>query len=247
MTQDGDLVAVGGDLAPETLLGAYSRGLFPMPFDGVAHRDPGEVGEPRPGPGAAGSGRSDSTLAWFRPQERGVLLPGRYRLTTSLRRQLKHFSFTLDAEFAEVTTRCGDPRRDHGWINAEFIAAYMLLHEQGFAHSIETWRDGELVGGLYGVSVGGLFAGESMFHAPTPAGRDASKAALIALCALLEGAPEPALQLIDTQWVTPHLESLGVMGVSAADYDVLRGRALTAVSGLATNPGRFRLDARALA
>ena len=106
---------------------------------------------------------------------------------------------------------CADPRRPHGWIDESFVAAYTRLHELGWAHSVETWHDGELVGGLYGVRIGGLFAGESMFHRVT----DASKVACWATVELLrlDGAP-----LFDVQWTTPHLRTLGAVDVTRAEY-----------------------------
>jgi leucyl/phenylalanyl-tRNA--protein transferase len=106
---------------------------------------------------------------------------------------------------------CADPVRPHGWIDDSFVDAYVALHQLGWAHSIETWHDGELVGGLYGVSIGGLFAGESMFHRAT----DASKVALLNAVELLAAG---GATLFDVQWVTPHLESLGAIGIARAEY-----------------------------
>ena len=107
---------------------------------------------------------------------------------------------------------CADPSRDGGWINSAFIDAYEELHRLGWAHSVEAWQDGELVGGLYGLEIGGLFAGESMFHRA----RDASKAALVGLVSLLRDAPAP--RVLDVQWRTDHLASLGVVEIPRADY-----------------------------
>jgi leucyl/phenylalanyl-tRNA--protein transferase len=107
--------------------------------------------------------------------------------------------------------RCGDPRRPHGWINDEFVGAYVRLHQMGWAHSVETWLDGELVGGLYGVRIGGFFAGESMFHSAT----DASKVALVAL---VEHLRATGASLLDVQWSTEHLASLGVVEIPRAEY-----------------------------
>jgi leucyl/phenylalanyl-tRNA---protein transferase len=110
-----------------------------------------------------------------------------------------------------VIDACADPRRPSGWIDDQIRTAYLRLHDLGWVHSVETWRDGRLVGGLYGVAMGGLFAGESMFHHET----DASKVALLGLAALLDDGQD---RLVDTQWQTPHLASLGVQEVSRADY-----------------------------
>jgi len=185
-----DLVALGADLGPGTLLAAYRRGLFPMP--GGRDRDP---------------------VYWFCPVRRGVLPLDGLRVSRSLRRTLKRFEIRVDTAFDEVVEACADPDRPQGWIDDEIRAAYGRLHELGWAHSVETWRDGRLVGGLYGVAVGGLFAGESMFHRET----DASKAALCALVAELRDAHAEG-RLLDVQWQTPHLASLGVVEVSREEY-----------------------------
>jgi leucyl/phenylalanyl-tRNA--protein transferase len=113
---------------------------------------------------------------------------------------------------------CGDPSRPHGWINLEFIRAYSHLHAMGWAHSVEVFHDNHLVGGVYGVRVGKLFAGESMFHTQT----DASKAALVALVALLDAA---GITLFDVQWTTPHLTSLGAIDIPRSDYLALLAQA----------------------
>ena len=186
-SDEGGLVAVGADLEPATLLAAYSRGLFPMPL--------------KPG------GR----IGWWSPPERGVLEPGGLIVHRSLRRACRRSEVRVNTAFAEVVDGCADPDRPHGWIDAQMRAAYVRFHRAGFAHSVETWRDGELVGGLYGVAVGGLFAGESMFYRA----RDASKVALVALAdGLLDGHP----RLIDVQWATPHLRSLGAGTVPRRQY-----------------------------
>jgi leucyl/phenylalanyl-tRNA--protein transferase len=190
-TPKDDLVGVGADLEPGTLLMAYRAGLFPM---GV-----GEDGSPPTG--------------WWSPDPRGVLLPGQIRVSHSLRKSLRHFDIRVDTAFAEVIEACADPSRDGRWITPGIIAAYTRLHELGWAHSVEAWRDGELQGGLYGLALGGLFAGESMFHRAT----DASKCALVSLTDLVFADREPG-RIIDVQWVTPHLASLGVTGVPRSDY-----------------------------
>ena len=185
-----DLVAIGADLEPGTLLAAYRRGLFPMP-----------------------SGTPRDPMYWFCPVRRGVLPLERLRVTRSTRRSLRDFEIRVDTAFADVVAGCADPSRPSGWIDGEIAAAYLRLHELGWAHSVETWQDGRLAGGLYGVAIGGLFAGESMFHRA----RDASKVALVALVELL--ADEHAgRRLLDVQWLTPHLASLGAVEVSRAAY-----------------------------
>lgn len=181
-----DLVAVGADLEPGTLLAAYRAGLFPMP-----------------------EGRS---VGWWCPAHRGVLHLDELRVSRSLRRSAGRFEVRVDTAFAEVLAGCADPRRPHGWIDRRIARAYTELHRLGWAHSVETWREGRLVGGLYGVAIGGLFAGESMFHTET----DASKVALLGLVEGLraDGAP----RLVDVQWATPHLRSLGVRAIPRAAY-----------------------------
>jgi len=191
-----DMVAVGADLAPGTLLAAYRLGLFPMPGD-----EPGEI-------------------LWFSPALRGVLPLDGLRVTSSLRKSAKHFEIRVDTAFRAVMEACADPARDGGWISAEIVEAYEELHRLGWAHSVEAWRDGELVGGLYGIEIGGLFAGESMFHRV----RDTSKAALVGLVSLLRAAPGP--RVLDVQWRTDHLATLGVIEVPRADYLELLDEAL---------------------
>lgn len=190
---DGDLVAAGADLAPGTLLTAYRRGLFPMPVDG---------------PRARGT-----EVAWWSPERRGVLPLAGLRVSRSLRQASRHFEIRRDTSFAEVVRRCADPTRSGGWIDDPIIAAYSELHRLGWAHSVETWRDDELVGGLYGVAIGGLFAGESMFAGA----RDASKVALMGLVELLSD-DHADQRLLDTQWQTPHLASLGVLEIPRRVY-----------------------------
>lgn len=191
---DGDLVAIGADLAPGTVLAAYRRGLFPMAVEG---------------PGAQGR----SALAWWSPEQRGVLPLSSLRVTHSMRQSARRFEIRVDSAFAEVVAGCADPSRSGGWIDEEIVAAYTELHELGWAHSVECWRDGELAGGLYGVAIGGLFAGESMFTRV----RDASKVALMALVGLLSD-EYADLRLLDTQWRTPHLATLGVQEIPRQEY-----------------------------
>ncbi len=184
-----DLVAIGADLAPGTLLAAYRGGLFPMPGDGV------------------------DGLLWWSPLERGVLPLDRLRVSRSLRQACRTMEIRVDTAFCDVVRACADPRREGGWIDDEVASAYATLHELGWAHSVEAWRDGELVGGLYGVAIGGLFAGESMFHRV----RDASKVALVGLVDVLRD-DLAGRRLLDVQWSTPHLESLGVVTVPRKSY-----------------------------
>jgi leucyl/phenylalanyl-tRNA--protein transferase len=186
---DDDLVAIGADLEPGTLLAAYRQGLFPMP-----------------------SGPGDPPY-WFCPVRRGVLPVDNIRVSRSLRRSLGRFELRLDTSFEDVVAGCADPSRTGGWITEAIATAYVRLHRLGWAHSVETWRDGRLVGGVYGVAIGGLFAGESMFHRET----DASKAALVGLVDLLTDG-YAATRLLDVQWRTPHLASLGVVDMSRAAY-----------------------------
>ncbi len=187
---DDDLVAVGADLQPGTVLAAYRSGLFPMPIGG--RRQP---------------------MAWWSPVRRGVLPLDALRVSRSLRRSGRDFEIRVDTAFAEVVEACADRRRPGAWIDARVRAAYERLHALGWAHSVEAWRDDRLVGGLYGVAVGGLFAGESMFHHE----RDASKVALVALVERLRD-EHAEHRLVDVQWVTPHLASLGVVEMERTRY-----------------------------
>jgi leucyl/phenylalanyl-tRNA--protein transferase len=186
-----DLVGIGADLEPGTLLAAYRRGLFPMP-----------------------SGHPGDPMYWFCPVLRGVLPLDGLRVSRSLRRSTRDFESRVDTAFEEVVAACAEPNREQGWIDDEIREAYCELHRLGWAHSVETWQDGKLVGGLYGVAVGGLFAGESMFHTV----RDASKVALVALVDLLREGGHEEERLLDVQWSTPHLASLGVVEVDRAEY-----------------------------
>jgi len=194
---EDDLVAVGADLAPGTLLAAYRSGLFPMPFEGAD----------MPG--------------WWSPAERGVLPLGELRVSKSLRASTKRFEIRVDTAFPDVLDGCADPHRTGAWIDGDVRAAYLHLHELGWVHSVEAWRDGRLAGGLYGVAIGGLFAGESMFHRE----RDASKVALVGLVDLLSD-EHAGRRLIDVQWNTDHLASLGVVELPRQDYLARLTRAL---------------------
>ncbi|MCU1497797.1 MAG: leucyl-tRNA--protein transferase [Acidimicrobiales bacterium] len=181
-------MGVGADLEPGTVLSAYRHGLFPMPLS-----------RPR-------------ALAWWSPDPRGILPLDGLRVSRSLRKACDRFEIRIDTAFDEVITACADPRRPHGWIDRPITEAYRRLHRLGWAHSIETWTpDGELVGGLYGIAIGGLFAGESMFHRAT----DASKVALVGLVGELRAG---GATLLDVQWTTDHLVSLGAVDVSRQQY-----------------------------
>jgi len=175
-----DLVAIGADLEPGTLLAAYRSGSFPM--------------------------HVEDELGWWSPVSRGVLELGGLKVSKSLRRARRDFEIRVDTAFEEVVDGCADPARSGGWITPEIRAAYLELHRLGWAHSVEAWHEGRLAGGLYGVAIGGLFAGESMFHRV----RDASKVALVGLVELLTDAG-PRGRLIDVQWLTAHLATLGVV------------------------------------
>jgi len=185
--RDG-IVGVGADLAPGTILHAYREGLFPMP-----------VGR---------GGR----LGWWSPEPRGVLPLDGVRVSRSLRRSLRRFEVRVDTAFDDVVRACADPSRSGGWIDAEIIAAYRRLHDLRWVHSVEAWTpEGTLAGGLYGVAIGGFFAGESMFHTRT----DASKVALVGLVDRLVGV---GVRLFDVQWLTPHLASLGAVAIPRRTY-----------------------------
>ncbi len=188
-----DLVGTGADLAPGTLLAAYRQGLFPMP--GGGRRRP---------------------LMWWSPVQRGVLPLDGLRVSRSLRQATRRMEVRVDTAFAEVISACADPARDGSWIDDPVREAYARLHDLGWAHSVEAWQDGELVGGLYGVAVGGLFAGESMFHRA----RDASKVALVGLVELLRD-EHADRRVLDVQWSTDHLASLGVVTVPRPTYGAL--------------------------
>jgi leucyl/phenylalanyl-tRNA--protein transferase len=195
----GEVVGIGADLAPGTLLAAYRAGLFPMGLEGT-----------------------DGPLAWWSPVRRGIVPLDNLHVSRSLRRSMRRFDVRVDAAFDDVVRGCADPSREGAWITPEVHAAYAELHRLGWAHSVEVVdRSGELVGGLYGVAVGGLFAGESMFHRAT----DASKAALVHLVELLR-ADGGEGRLLDVQWCTPHLASLGCVEVTRRRYVRLLRRAL---------------------
>ena len=192
------LVGVGADLEPGTLLAAYRAGLFPMPL------------------------RRRGPMGWWSPDPRGVLGLDDLRVTRSLRQSAKRYEIRVDTSFGAVLTGCADPRRPNGWIDNRMAQAYGRLFELGFVHTVEAWtHDGHLAGGLYGIWIDGLFAGESMFHHE----RDASKVALVALVDLLR---RRGARLLDVQWLTPHLASLGAIEVPRSTYLRLLADALEA-------------------
>ena len=199
---ESGLAAIGADLEPGTILAGYRLGFFPMPI---------EAGGP---------------IGWWSPTRRGVLDLDDLHVSRSLRRSIRRFEFRVDTAFEQVVAGCADPARPFGWIDDRIRAAYVRLHELGWAHSIETWRDGELVGGLYGLAIGGLFAAESKFHRVS----DASKAAVVAL---VDGLADQHRRVIDVQWRTDHLATLGVTEITRPAYlDRLREVLVTPQSSL---------------
>jgi leucyl/phenylalanyl-tRNA--protein transferase len=182
------LVAVGGDLSPERLLLAYRRGIFPW---------------------------TDDPITWWSPDPRAIFELETFRPPRSLRRFLRKrpFEITRDRAFRRVMEGCAAPApgREETWITPGFIAAYTRLHELGHAHSVECWRGNELVGGIYGVSLGGFFAGESMFHR-------ADNASKVALCALIEHLRARGFALLDIQMLTPVTRMLGAVEIPRAEY-----------------------------
>lgn len=185
-------MAAAFTLTPEQLLLAYSHGYFPM----------------------AETQDSDELL-WFSPDPRGVLPVEGFNIPRGLARFMKTHPFTVkvDSDFHGTITACAEinAKRTETWINPEIIALYCALHHMGHAHSVETWRDGKLVGGLYGVSIGGAFFGESMFSREA----EASKVALVTLAGLLH---EAGYSLLDTQYVNPHLEQFGIIAMPKRTY-----------------------------
>ncbi len=209
------LLAIGGDLSSERLLVAYSLGIFPW-YD-------------------------KPPILWFSPDPRMVIEPAQLHVARRLRRRLRHgaFELRLDSAFARVIRSCAEVPRDGEpgtWITPDMIDAYTSLHEQGYAHSAEAWRGDELVGGVYGVSLGGAFFAESMFHRAT----DASKAALTALVWQLEAW---GFGLVDCQLPTPHLASLGAKPWPRARFLA----ALEAALAAPTRRGPWTLDAGVIA
>ena len=191
-----DLWALGADLEPGTLLAGYRHGLFPMP---VA-----------------------ATTGWFFPAARAILPLERFHASRRLHRSRRRFHVRVDVAFADVVRACADPARPGAWLDERMIEAYSELHRLGWAHSVEAWDAEGLAGAVYGVAIGGLFAAESMFSLRT----DASKTALWALVELLTDAGDPGQRLLDAQWPTPHLTSLGAVTATRAEYRRRLERAL---------------------
>jgi leucyl/phenylalanyl-tRNA--protein transferase len=181
-------IAVGGDLSSERLLLAYRTGIFPWSVD---------------------------PITWWSPDPRGIIPLDRFHASRSLQRQIRRGSFrtTFNHAFRQVIEGCAAPASDRpsSWITPEFISAYEKLHMAGHAHSVESWLDDQLVGGVYGVQVGGLFAGESMFHRVP----DASK---VALARLVDHLRARNFRLLDIQMVTPHTSRLGAIAIPREKY-----------------------------
>jgi len=179
LKEPNGLLCAGGDLSPERIVDAYSHGIFPWFSDG----DP---------------------ILWWSPDPRMVLFPDELKVSRSLRKRVQHFETRFDTSFRTVMERCAEPRYEEGgtWIVPEMIDAYTELHRRGLAHSVESWQDGELVGGLYGMALGKVFFGESMFTRVP----DASK---VALFRLVERLKAEGFKVIDCQQATDHLASLG--------------------------------------
>lgn len=184
------LLAVGGDLSPTRILNAYRQGIFPWFSEG----DP---------------------ILWWSPDPRMVLLPDELRISRSLRKKLRrdHYQVSMDQAFDQVIQGCAAPRPNEPgtWLVSEMIEAYRLLHKLGWAHSVEVWRDNQLIGGLYGIAIGQVFYGESMFSREA----DASK---IALVLLARTAMDTGIKLIDCQVYTEHLASLGAREIDREDF-----------------------------
>lgn len=190
LREPNGLLAAGGDLSPQRLIAAYTRGIFPW-------FNPGDP------------------ILWWSPDPRMVLFPGELKISRSLRKTLNKqpFEIRFNTAFRQVMEACAAPRDEHGgtWIAPAMIAAYTELHRQGLAHSVETWMDNQLVGGLYGVSLGRMFYGESMFSTVT----DASKIAFVHLVKQLE---TWGYGMIDCQMKTAHLASLGAREIPRAEF-----------------------------
>lgn len=191
------------ELTPELLVAAYCQGMFPM-----------------------ARSRHAASVQWFSPDPRAILPLDRLRVRRSLRQKIRSGVFDIrhDTAFEQVMRACAQPRRDEPqtWISDEIIAAYTQLHELGLAHSVEAWRDGELVGGLYGVAIGAAFFGESMFHIPGP-GTDASKVCLVDLVQHLR---ERDFELLDVQINSDHMRRMGAVDITRRRYMQMLHRAL---------------------
>ncbi|MCK8045367.1 leucyl/phenylalanyl-tRNA--protein transferase [Shewanella sp. 1CM18E] len=204
LSDPNGLLAVGGDLKPERLLNAYYNGIFPW-FN------------------------LDDPILWWSPDPRAVFVPGNMKISRSLVKYLKKqdWTYTINHQFKSVMAGCAAPRakQDGTWISDEIQQAYYALHQQGHAHSLEVWQGSELIGGLYGIAIGQVFCGESMFHRTT----NASKAAMLVLQQHLQRC---GFRLIDAQVVNPHLDSLGAKSIKRDDFL----RLLTHLRDGAVNP-----------
>ena len=217
LDEPNGLLAIGGELTPERLLRAYAQGIFPWYDD-----DHGPV-------------------LWWSPDPRAVLRPDEVHISRSLRKRLrrKEYRLSMDTRFTEVLAACAEPRTDSRdpkdaagtWITSEMRMAYTQLHLRGFAHSVEAWYEDTLVGGLYGVSLGKMFFGESMFSHRN----DASKVALVGLAAQLQAWE---FTLIDCQMLNPHLERLGVYEIPRPEF----ANQLDANARAETRQGPWKFD-----
>ena len=211
LSEPNGLLAVGGDLEPQRLLAAYQRGIFPWY-----------------GP--------DEPILWWSPDPRMVLFPSRIKISRSLAKTLRNADYEVrcDSQFAAVMAACAAPREGAGgtWISAAMQAAYLRLYQLGHAHSVEVWRGGSLRGGLYGVAIGAVFFGESMFSTM----RDASKIALAHLCRHLE---QQAYAVIDCQMNTPHLATLGAGEIARSEFADLLERHTGSHANVYQAPGRW--------
>jgi leucyl/phenylalanyl-tRNA--protein transferase len=203
------VIAVGGDLQPETIMDAYRKGIFPWPISP-----------------ADGDEREEPVLAWFSPHPRAILVFSELHVPQSLKRarNQRKFRFTHDQAFQEVISECQAvprPGQSGTWITDEMLDAYCALHRLGIGHSFEAWEEDRLVGGVYGVSVDGMFAGESMFH-------HADNASKLTILHLAEYLSERGLEWMDIQMMTPHMKALGAREITRDDFllKLLQTRAL---------------------
>ena len=205
---EDDLITIGADLEPATLIGAYRHGIFPM-----------ELSEPK------------GVLGWWSPDPRAIFELDGLHISRRLQRTLRsgRFTVTVDRDFAGVIRGCAEGREEGTWITPEMTRAYEELHTLGHAHSIEAWQDDELAGGIYGVAIGGFFAGESMFTR----WRDASKVALVHL---VEHLRQRGFQLFDTQFRTEHTTRLGAVEIPRADYLARLRKAIAAPVSFIISP-----------
>lgn len=198
LDEPNGLLAVGGDLSPNRILDAYHRGIFPW-FE------------------------EDQPILWWSPDPRTVLFPAEFHLSRSLAKTLRRrqFEIRVDTAFNRVLDECAAPRDLHGgtWLIPSMRRAYSELHHRGYAHSVEAWRDGELVGGLYGLALGSVFFGESMFSRES----NASKAAF---ATLVDNLQHWGFELVDCQVASGHLFSLGAREISRSDFESLLNRGL---------------------